>query len=290
MWQYRADTPRASGVKSLFLPTLARLRSLFSPYCCCGDNCASPCASAGRAASDPARSSTTRKRARYVRLVAPVRTYSAPPVAGSFIATAAASLSCRTYAHTHRTKPNLGRACASLAGAKPDERTCASLAGAEPDAYGSCTARRAERGSAERLIDRLAIDRARRRAGLIKLCTYRHLECVRVARGCTDASASFRGRWWGILRGELSRARTPGTAWGKAPCSEPCAGCSDGPDSPGSSVYRAHHGRACTRRCAAACGHEPFARDGLRALFGYPWRKRRALGVVLLRFSTRLAN
>jgi hypothetical protein len=151
MWQYRADTPRASGVKSLFLPTLARLRSLFSPYCCCGDNCASPCASAGRAASDPARSSTTRKRARYVRLVAPVRTYSAPPVAGSFIATAAASSSCGTYAHTHRTKPNLGRACASIAGAKPD-------------AYGSCTARRAERGSAERLKDRLATDRARRRA------------------------------------------------------------------------------------------------------------------------------
>jgi hypothetical protein len=88
-------------------------------------------------------------------LVAPVRTYSAPPVAGSFIATAAASSSCRTYAHTHRTKPNLGRACASLAGAKPD-------------AYGSCTARRAERGSAERLKDRLALDRARRRAGLIK--------------------------------------------------------------------------------------------------------------------------
>jgi hypothetical protein len=164
MWQYRADTPRASGVKSLFLPTLARLRSLFSPYCCCGDNCASPCASAGRAASDPARSSTTRKRARYVRLVAPVRTYSAPPVAGSFIATAAASSSCRTYAHTHRTEPNLGR-------------TCASLAGAKPDAYGSCTARRAERGSAERPKDRLAIDWARRRAGLIKLCTYRHLEC-----------------------------------------------------------------------------------------------------------------
>ena len=70
---------------------------------------------------------------------------------------------CGTYAHTHRTKPNLGRACASLAGAKPD-------------AYGSCTARRAERGSAERLKDRLATDRARRRAELIKLCTYRHLE------------------------------------------------------------------------------------------------------------------
>jgi len=32
----------------------------------------------------------------------------------------AASSSCRTYAHTHRTKPNLGRACASLPGAKPD--------------------------------------------------------------------------------------------------------------------------------------------------------------------------
>src|SRR6478736_5621259 len=31
------------------------------------------------------------------------------------------------------------------------------------DAYGSCTARRAERGSAELLKDRLAIDRARRR-------------------------------------------------------------------------------------------------------------------------------
>jgi hypothetical protein len=72
--------------------------------------------------------------------------------------------SCRTYAHTHRTEPNLGR-------------TCASLAGAKPDAYGSCTARRAERGSAERPKDRLAIDWARRRAGLIKLCTYRHLEC-----------------------------------------------------------------------------------------------------------------
>src|SRR4029077_6423209 len=76
----------------------------------------------------------------------------------------AASSSCRTYAHTYRTKPNLGR-------------TCASLAGAKPDAYGSCTARRAERGSAERLKDRLAIDRARHRTGLIKLCTYRYLEC-----------------------------------------------------------------------------------------------------------------
>jgi hypothetical protein len=35
MWQYRADTPRASGVKAPFLPTLARLRSLFFPYCRC---------------------------------------------------------------------------------------------------------------------------------------------------------------------------------------------------------------------------------------------------------------
>ena len=47
--------------------------------------------------------------------------------------------------------------------------------------------------------------------------------------GCTDASASFCGRRWGILRGELSRARNPGTAWGKAPCSEPCAGYSGRP-------------------------------------------------------------
>jgi hypothetical protein len=150
-------------------------------------------------------------------LVAPVRTYSAPPVAGSFIATVAASSSCRTYAHTHRTKPNLGRACASLAGAKPD-------------AYGSCTARRAERGSAERLKDRLAI--------LIGQGAGRDSSsCARTA--CTDASASFCGRWWGILRGELSRARNPGTAWRKAPCSEPCAGCPCSPDSPRSSVYRA---------------------------------------------------
>jgi hypothetical protein len=43
--------------------------------------------------------------------------------------------------HTHRTKPNLGRACASPAGASPD-------------AYGRCTSRRAKRRSAERLKDR----------------------------------------------------------------------------------------------------------------------------------------
>jgi len=35
MWQYRADTPRAPGVKASLLPTLARVRSLFLPYCCC---------------------------------------------------------------------------------------------------------------------------------------------------------------------------------------------------------------------------------------------------------------
>jgi hypothetical protein len=61
------------------------------------------------------------------------------------------------------------------------------------------------------------------------------------ACGRTDASASICGPWWGILRGKLSRARNPGTAWGKAPCSGPCAECPYDPDSPGSSVYRARH-------------------------------------------------
>jgi GAF domain-containing protein len=64
------------------------------------------------------------------------------------------------------------------------QQTCASLAGAKPDAYGSCTARRAERGSAERLKDRRAIGQGP------APCTYRHLECS-VARVCTDASGSF---------------------------------------------------------------------------------------------------
>ena len=109
MSQYRADTPRASGVKARFLPTLARFRIaiLFSTVAV--DNCASPCPSAGRATTDTERNGATCKCAGFSRLVAPVLTYSAPPVAGRITATAAASSSCGTYA-PHRTKPNVGRA------------------------------------------------------------------------------------------------------------------------------------------------------------------------------------
>jgi len=57
--------------------------------------------------------------------------------AGSITATAAATSSCGTCAYIRRTESNLARVCASRPGAR--------------DPYGSCTARRAERGAAERL-------------------------------------------------------------------------------------------------------------------------------------------
>jgi hypothetical protein len=41
--------------------------------------------------------------------------------------------------------------------------------------------------------------------------------------------------------------------------------CPYDPDSPGSNTYRAHHRRAWSRRCAAACGQEP----GSAARFGH---------------------
>jgi Phage integrase family len=65
------------------------------------------------------------------------------------------------------------------------------------------------------------------------------------------------GANWKIDSLLIGQGTGPGTAWGKAPCSGPCAECPYDPDSPGLSVYRARHRRACSRRCAAACAHEP---------------------------------
>ena len=66
-------------------------------------SCVSPCADATTGTTRIARTGATWNYAGFSRLVAPVRTYSAWPVAGSAISAAAASSTCGTDVQTHGT-------------------------------------------------------------------------------------------------------------------------------------------------------------------------------------------
>jgi hypothetical protein len=75
-------------------------------------SCVNPCAGATTATTRGARSGSTWNYAGFSRLVAPVRAYSAWPVAGCAISTAAASSTSGTCGHTHGT--DVGKARARL--------------------------------------------------------------------------------------------------------------------------------------------------------------------------------